>query len=121
MISAAQASQYIDATLGVGLPAFLVSAAVESVEALEPAMLAAGYDEPTIVRIQALTVAIVAAAGNPRRVTAQGAPSGASRSFKYADGDLSALRRSLRALDTAQTTAALVGPDPTSATLLMVV
>ena len=121
MISATQAQQYIDAQLGVGLPAFLIAAAVERVEGVEPAMVAAGYDEARQVQVQSLAVAIVAASGAPRRVKSQGAPSGASRSFEYAPGDLSALRRSLRFLDPAGTTAALVGPDPNAATLLMVV
>ena len=40
MISVAQAQQYLDQALGVGVPAFLVSAAVEAVEAAEPAMVA---------------------------------------------------------------------------------
>jgi hypothetical protein len=121
VISAADAQQYLDQTLGVTVPGFLLRAAVESVEALEPAMLAAGYDEPTQIRIQAMAVAIVAAAGSPRRLASQGAPSGASRSFKYADKDMTALRRSLAALDTAGTTAQLIGPDPSTQTLLMVV
>lgn len=121
MISVAQAQQYLDQALGVGVPAFLVSAAVETVEAAEPAMVAAGYSESVQVRVQCMAVALIAAAGSPRRVSQQGAPSGASRSFKYADADLTALRRSLTALDTAGTVAGLVGPDPSTQTLLMVV
>jgi hypothetical protein len=120
MISRDQAASYLDDTLGISVPSFLLSAAHESVEALEPAMQAAGYSEPTIVRIQAMAVAIVAAAGDPRRIQSQGAPSGASRSFKNSDAPLTALRRSLQALDTAGITAALVGPDPSTGTLLFV-
>ena len=121
MISTTQAAQYIDAVLGVGLPAFIVASAVERVEGAEPAMIAAGYDDARQVQVQSMAVALIAAAGAPRRIKSQGAPSGASRSFDYSAGDLTALRRSLRALDTAGTTAALVGPDPNAATLLMVV
>lgn len=121
MISTTQATQYLDAALGVGLPSFLITAAVDEVEALEPAMIAAGYSEATQVRIQCMAVALVAAAGDPRRIQSQGAPSGASRSFKYGDDTLTKLRRSLAALDTAGVTAQLVGPDPSTQTLVMVV
>jgi len=121
VITAAQAQQYLDQALGVALPSFLVAAALEDVEGVEPAMQAAGYSEAAQTRIQCMAVALVAAAGAPRRLNSQGAPSGASRSFKYADRDLTALRRALAALDTAGTTAALVGPDPAAGTLLMVV
>lgn len=121
MITSTQAQQYLDQALGVGVPAFLVSAACEDVEAVEPAMVAAGYSEATQIRIQCMAVALVAAAGAPRRLNSQGAPSSASRSFKNFDNAMTALRRALAALDTAGTTAALVGPDPAAGTLIMVV
>lgn len=84
-------------------------------------MIAAGYSESDQILIQCMAVAIIAASGAPRRVSSQGAPSGASRSFKYSDKDLSALRRTLAALDTAGTVTALVGVDPAAATLFMIV
>lgn len=121
MITTAQAQQYLDAALGISLPAFLVSAAVDEVEAVEPAMVAAGYSEPVQVRIQCMAVALVAAAGSPRRIQSQGAPSGASRSFTNDAKALTQLRRSLAELDTAGTVARLVGSDPAGSTLFMVV
>ncbi len=121
MITASQATQYLDQALGITLPAFVVSAAVEKVEAAEPAMVAAGYTEPTQIMVQCMAVAIIAAAGAPRRIQSQGAPSGASRSFKHTDDALTQLRRALSAIDTAGTVATLVGADPAAATLLMVV
>lgn len=120
MITLAQAQSYLREALGLGLPDFLVRAAVERVEALEPAMVAAGYGEAQQIQVQTLAVALVAASGAPRRVSSQGAPSGASQSFKYADNDLSALRRSLQQADTAGTVAALVGPDPSGGVMLLV-
>lgn len=120
MISSAQAAEYLDKTLGISVPSFVLTAAVEKVEAVEPAMIAAGYSEADQVLIQAMAVSIIAAAGAPRRINSQGAPSGASRSFKNDDAALSALRNSLEALDTAGTVAALVGPDPAAATLFLV-
>lgn len=121
MITAEQAAEYLDASLGVSLPTFIIAAAVESVEALEPAMLAAGYSEANTTLVQSMAVAILAAAGDPRRLQSQGAPSGASRSFKNSDKALTALRRSLAARDTAGITAALIGPDPSAGTMLLVV
>lgn len=121
MISLTQAKQYLDYSLGISLPDFIVAAAVEKVEAAEPAMGEAGYSDADQTLIQSMAVALVAAAGDPRRIQSQGAASGASRSFKNGDAALTALRRSLAALDTAGTVADLVGPDPSTQTMLLVV
>lgn len=121
MITSAQATQYLDQALGVGVPSFIVDAAVAKVATAEAAMTAAGYSDADQAMIQAMAVALIAAAGDPRRIGSQGAPSGASRSFRYRDTDLSALRRSLRTLDTAGTVTDLIGPDPSAATMFMVV
>lgn len=120
MITSTQAQQYLDQALGVGVPSFLVDAAVAKVAAAEPAMVLAGYSASDQVLIQCYAVAIIAAAGAPRRINSQSAPSGAGRSFKNEDGALSALRRALAALDTAGTVSALVGIDPSASTLFFV-
>lgn len=121
MITAAQAAQYLDQALGIALPGFFVDAAIARVATVEQALIDAGYSAAQQVLIQSMATAIIAAAGAPRTLTAQGAPSGASRSFKVRDNALSALRRSLKAADPQGVTAAIVGPDPSAATLLMVV
>ena len=121
MITSAQATQYLDQMLGVGAPGFLVDAAIADVATYEPALIAAGYSSSTIVRIQCMATAILVAAGDPKRTSSQGSASGASRSFRFKDGDLSALRRSLAALDTAGVMSDLVGSDPASSAFLMVV
>ncbi len=121
MITSTQAQQYLDSALGVSVPAFLLDAAVARVATAEQAMVDAGYDSHTQILLQCMAVALVAAAGDPRRLSSQGAPSGASRGFKYKDGDLTALRRSLAALDTAGTVAAIVGPDPAGGAFMFVV
>lgn len=121
MITSAQAALYLDQALGVVLPGFLVDAAVADVAVAEPAMVTAGYSVSTQLRVQVMAVAIVAAAGDPRRLNSQSAPSGASRSFKNADKALSALRRSLAALDTAGTVTDIVGPDPAAGSLFLAV
>lgn len=121
MITTTQAAQYLDMTLGITVPSYLLTAAVERIETAEIAMIDAGYDEPKQILVQSMAVAIVAAGGDPRRIQSQHAASGASRSFKNADKDLTALRRALAALDTAGTVTDLVGPDPVNGTLFAVV
>ena len=121
MITSTQAQQYLDSVLGVSVPAFMLDAAVARVATAEQAMADAGYDSHTQIMIQCIAVALVAAAGDPRRLSSQAAPSGASRGFKYKDGDLTALRRSLTAMDTAGTVAAIVGPDPAASAFMFVV
>lgn len=120
MISLAQATAYLDDALGITVPSFVVQAALDDVALLEPAMITAGYTAATRVRIQAMAVAIVAGADSARRIQSQGAPSGASRSFKQADDAIQALRRTLTGLDTEGITAGVVGPDPTTGTMLLV-
>jgi hypothetical protein len=114
VITSTQAQQYLDQALGVSVPSFIVDGAVAKVAAAEQAM-----SDRTL--IQAYAVALIASAGAPRRIASQGAASGASRSFKNFDASLTALRRSLAALDTAGTVATLVGVDPAANTMFMVV
>lgn len=121
MITATQATQYLDQALGVGVPSFLINAAVAKVATAEAAMVAAGYSATDQTLIQCYAVALIAAAGTPRRLNSQSAPSGAGRSFKNEDGALTALRRSLAALDTAGTVSVLVGPDPSASTIFMAI
>jgi hypothetical protein len=121
VITAAQGREYLDQALGVALPEFIVQAAVDRVATAEAAMVSAGYDTATQVLIQSMAVAIVASGGDPRRIASQGAPSGASRSFKNGDKALTALRRALANLDTAGTVADIVGPDPATSSMFMVV
>jgi hypothetical protein len=121
VITSAQAAQYLDQTLGISVPSFVLDAAVSLVGETEAAMIDAGYSASTRVLVQSMAVALVASGGDPRRIASQGAPSGASRSFKYSEKQLSMLRRSLAALDTAGTVSNLVGPDPAMGTLFMVV
>lgn len=121
MITATQAAQYMDQALGVVLPAFLVQAACDKVKTAEADMIAAGYSTADQLLIQCMAVTLIASAGAPRRLQSQGAPSGASRSFKNADDAMTSLRRSLQALDAAGTVAVLIGPDPSKSTLLLVV
>ena len=121
MITSAQATQYLDQMLGVGAPGFLIDAAIADVATYEPALVAAGYSPSTIVRIECMATAILVAAGNPKRTSSQHASSGAARNFKFHDGDLSALRRSLASLDTSGVVADLVGTDPSASAFMMVV
>ncbi len=120
MITSTQASQYLDQALGVSVPEFIVQAAVDKVATAEQAMQDAGYSAADQVLIQCMAVAIIASGGSARRIASQGAPSGASRSFKNQDDALTQMRRTLAGLDTAGTVAALVGPDPATNTMFFV-
>jgi len=119
MITTAQAAEYLDQALGIAVPSFIVQAAVDKVAAVEAALSV--YTAADQILIESMAVAIIAAGGAPRRIQSQGAPSGASRSFKNADDALTALRRQLAALDTAGIVTDLVGPDPSAGTFFAVI
>jgi len=121
VITTAQATEYLDQALGISAPSFIIQAAVDKVATAEAAMAAAGYSPADQVLIQSMAVALIAAPGAPRRIQSQGAPSGASRSFKNTDNALTALRRQLAELDTAGTVAGLVGSDPSTRTFFAVI
>jgi hypothetical protein len=121
VITATQAQQYLSESLGVSVPSFIVDAAVATVGAVEQRMIDAGYDATRRLLVQTYAVTLIAAAGAPRRIASQGAPSGASQSFKNFDNSLTQLRRTLAGLDTAGITGPLVGVDPATNTLFMVV
>jgi hypothetical protein len=111
MITAAQGKAYIDQSLGVSVPDFLLDVAIAKVSSYETAM-AAVYADTDIVLMQCMAVAIIACLGAPKRTSSQHAASGASRSFKFSEDDMTALRRNLAALDTQSILSAAVGADP---------
>jgi hypothetical protein len=121
MITTAQAAEYLDTALGISLPSFIVQAAVDKIATAEAAMVSAGYSAADQILVQCMAVTLVAAAGAPRRIQSQSAPSGASRAFKNTDDALRQLRRQLAELDTAGTVADLVGSDPSFGTYFAVI
>lgn len=121
MITSGQATQYMEQMLGISAPAFIVDAAVGKVATAEQAMADAGYSSFDQILIQSMATSIIAAAGLPRRLNSQGAPSGASRSFSNYEKALSALRKALTGLDTAGVVSDLVGPDPENQAFMFVV
>lgn len=112
MITEAQAQEYITSTLGASVPGFIVQAAIDEVAVAESAMVAALYSQAKQTLVQCMAVTILACSGNPARIQSQGAPSGASRSFKHFDDALSALRKSLAYQDSASTVSQIIGNDP---------
>ena len=121
MITSAQATQYLAEMLGVSAPSFIVDAAVAEIATAEAAMVSAGYSATKQVLVQSMAVAIKSCAGGARRIQSQGAPSGASRSFKNDDKAMTIMRRELASLDTAGIVSSLIGPDPSTSTMFMVV
>lgn len=119
--TSAQVTEYLDATYGITVPQFLMDLAVAKVAPFGTALDAAGYTASDVTLIALYATALIAANGAPNQVQSQGAPSGASRSFKVRDNALSALRNALGALDTSGVMADAVGPDPSARSLLLVV
>ena len=113
--------EYLDMVLGIKVPESVVTLAVGKVSAHEASLVSAGYSSNDQALIALYSAVIISAAGAPRRIQSQSAPSGASRSFKNDDKALSQLRQSLRALDTAGVMTDAVGPDPAGASMFMVV
>lgn len=113
MLTVEQAKEYLD-TVGVTLPAFLLTALVEQVNSINEC-LEANYSPATALLIQCYLLGLLGLAQGDKYISSQTAPSGASRSFRYlsfADrwGGLSNL---LRGLDKHNCTGALVPSDPT--------
>lgn len=106
---------------GISVSDAVLAAAIEEVEAREDAMFTAGYSEARMVLVQTLAVALIASTGEARQVVSERAPSGAARTFKYPEAGFSSMRRLLAFWDTAGTVTDLVGPDPVTNTLLLVV
>lgn len=117
MITLTQAKQYMDASLGVSMPDFIVQAAVDRVAAVD----LSAYTAPEQVLLQSMAVCIVACGGQPRRIASQGAPSGASRSFTNDAKALSILRKQLATADRLGLLAGVVGADPANQAWMMVV
>jgi hypothetical protein len=119
-VTSGNLKQYLSDVLGVTVPEFIIQAAIDKVETVHP-LLDSTYAEHDALLIEYMSAAIICCAGAPRRIQSQGAASGASRSFSNDAKALSALRRSLAELDTAGITAPLVGADPSTSSMFLVV
>ena len=114
MITTEQAKQQL-ASVGIdNLPDFLIDAMVEQVNSINEC-LDEHYSAGTALLIQAHLISLIGMAQGHKYISSQSAPSGASRSFRWANlsdvwrGTLSLLR----GLDKSGCTDGLIPADPT--------
>lgn len=81
MITSTQAQQYL-ASVGITIPAFMLDALLEQANSIEEC-LALHYTPATATLIQAYLLALFALGQGDKFVSSEGAPSGASRSYRY--------------------------------------
>ncbi|MCT4709499.1 hypothetical protein MUA04_04755 [Enterobacteriaceae bacterium H11S18] len=118
-ITAEQVKQQLSA-LGYTIPEFMIDAYLCKLDSIQECLEAAGYDDCDVVLIQVYAVTLMALTAYSQRIKSQSAPSGASRSFDYS-GDVTSMRNSLSALDTAGCTESLPIDVGSSVGLFMVV
>ena len=109
-----QAKQYF-ASQGINAPDFVIEAWIAQLAAIQ-ACLDANYDPGTAMLIQLYLISLFGLSQGFKYVSSERAPSGASRSYQYANlnDHWSGVYASLRALDTAGCTDDLVPTDPTA-------
>ncbi|EEJ5117658.1 hypothetical protein CG651_001199 [Salmonella enterica] len=105
-ITADQVNAFL-AELGYSIPTALLDPILCRVNSITDCLTANGYDACTQTLILMYAAALMCASSGARRITSQGAPNGASRSFDYGEDALTWLRESLNSLDTAGCTASL--------------
>lgn len=112
------AREYL-ASVGIELPDFMLQLLVDRVNAIDPCLIAAGYDDATALLIKLYAIGLLGVVQGDRYVTSQRAPSGAAQSYRYGtlqeryDAGLSLLN----SLDTAGCASGLVPPDPSGGSL----
>lgn len=83
MITLAQAKQYLDG-VGITIPDFMLEALLEQANSVQEC-LELHYTPATATLIQAYLLALFALGQGDKYISSQTAPSGASRSFRYAN------------------------------------
>lgn len=83
MITTAQAQEYL-ASVGITIPSFMLDALIEQANSIEEC-LTAHYTPGVATLIQAYLLALFALGQGDKFISSQTAPSGASRSFRYAN------------------------------------
>ncbi|MDF7650753.1 hypothetical protein PUG42_19665 [Erwiniaceae bacterium L1_54_3] len=93
--------------LGYAIPDALLTPILCAVDKIDMCLDGAGYDDCTQTLIKLYAAALMSASSGARRIKSQGAPSGASRSFDYADDGIENLRNALSLADTSGCTSEL--------------
>lgn len=119
MITLTDLQEYL-AELGLTLPAFMLQCLLDKAESTRACMIGAGYSECDQDLAVTYLAAMLSISSGARRIKSQGAPSGASRSFDYAQDQLRQLRQNLAILDPSGCTTALQPADPTGRAALWI-
>lgn len=119
MITLEEMQAYL-AELGLTLPAVMLECLIDKAESALPCMIGAGYSECDQKLAMLYLVGMLSISAGARRIKSQGAPSGASRSFDYAQDQLRQLRQSLAIIDPSNCTGALQPADPTGRAALFI-
>lgn len=123
MLTIQQAQQYLS-SIGLAPPEPIVMAWLSLFDSIQDCLDASGYDGATQVLILSYLIGLYGLSGGNMYISSQSAPSGASRSFRFAElrnawkGHLNMLRM----LDTAGCTNSLIpaAPDKKSAAFIVV-
>lgn len=123
MLTIQQAQQYLS-SIGLAPPEPIIMAWLDMFNGLENCLDGAGYSGATQVLILSYLIGLYGLSGGNMYISSQSAPSGASRSFRFAElrnawkGHLNMLRM----LDTAGCTNSLIpaAPDKKSAAFIVV-
>ena len=106
-----EAQQYLS-QLGLSLPGNLLTALIAHVDGLDSCL--SDYPAETQTLIKSYLLGLLAISAGGRRVSSQGAPSGASQSYEYGTitEQMRQLKASLRILDTNGCTRKLIPAEP---------
>lgn len=106
-----EAQAYL-AQLGITIPSAMLTALIAQVDGLDSCL--ADYPAETQTLIKSYLLGLLSISAGGRRVSSQGAPSGASQSYSYGTitEQMRQLKASLRILDTKNCTKGLIPAEP---------
>ena len=107
----AEAREYL-AQLGITIPSAMLLALIDRVSAIDDCLAAYPPETETLIRMYLFGLLAISSGG--RRVSSQGAPSGASQSYSYGtiSEQMRQLKASLRILDTNGCTKGMIPAEP---------
>lgn len=97
-ISAGDVNQMLS-ELGYSVPALILDALIQKVNGISDCLDAHGYSDSDQTLILVYSVCLLAQMQGGRKIASQGAPNGASRSFKYDDSGFKQMYSLLKNLD----------------------
>lgn len=112
-ITVEEAQEYLDSAQIV-LPEIIVKLLVDRANSIEQCLVGAGHDAGTVTLILLTIMKLMASLNADAKIASQTSPSGAARSFRYAElGQVwKSLTGFLRQMDTTGCAAGLIPPNP---------